>query len=91
MQWSDIQRAYPDEWLIIEALEAETTPDHQRHLNRIAVVERCPNSTAALQSYQRLHRAYPLRELYYVHTSRPTLDIRERRWVGIRSSSAIHA
>ena len=88
MQWSEIRNAYPDEWLIIEALEAETTPAHQRSLKRIAVIERCPDSTVALQCYRRLHQQYPFREFYFVHTSRETLDIREQAWVGIRSDYA---
>ena len=88
MQWSEIRQTYPNEWLIIEALEAETTPSHQRELKRIAVVERCADSTVALQSYRRLHQQYPSREFYYVHTSRKVLDIREQLWVGIRSDYA---
>lgn len=91
MQWSEIRQAYPNEWLIIEALEAETTPAHQRNLKRIAVVERCGDGSAALASYSRLHQQYPSREFYYVHTSRQELDIREQIWVGIRSNYAAHA
>jgi len=90
MQWSDVRQAYPDEWLIVEALAAETTPAHRRNLKRIAVVERCSDGDAALQSYRRLHQQYPLREFYYVHTSREELDIREQTWVGIRSDYAAH-
>ena len=90
MQWSDVRQAYPNEWLIIEALDAETTPDHQRKLKRIDVIERCPDGGAALQNYRRLHHQYPLREFYYVHTGREELDIREQTWVGIRSSYAAH-
>ena len=91
MQWSDVRQAYPNEWLIIEALEAETEAAHQRNLKRIAVIERCPDAGAAMQSYRRLHQQYPFREFYYVHTSREALDIRERAWVGIRSDYAAHA
>lgn len=91
MQWSEVRQVYPNEWLIIEALGAETTPTHQRRLKRIAVVERCADSTLALQSYRRLHQQYPFREFYFVHTSRETLDIREQVWVGIRSDYATGA
>lgn len=91
MQWADVRQAYPNEWLIIEALEAETSPTHQRNLKRIAVMERCPDASAALQSYRRLQKQYPFREFYFVHTSREVLDIREQAWVGIRSDYAAHA
>lgn len=90
MDWSEVRQAYPNEWLIIEALEARTTPAHQRTLQRIAVVERCIDGRMALQSYRRLHEQYPLREFYFVHTSREILDIREQVWVGIRSDYAAH-
>ncbi len=91
MQWVDIRQAYPNEWLIIEAIEAETAPTHQRNLKRIAVIERCPDADSALKSYRRLHQQYPFREFYFVHTSREALDIREQTWVGIRSDYAVHA
>jgi hypothetical protein len=84
MQWSDIRKAYPDQWLIIEALQAYTTPDNRRHLDKIAIVERCIDGSAAMQSYRRLHQQHPGREFYFVHTSREELDIRERQWLGIR-------
>jgi len=78
MVWSEVRKAYPDQWLVIEALEAHTEGS-QRLLDRIAVIETCPDGASAMQRYQRLHRNYPLREFYYVHTSRENLDIRERQ------------
>lgn len=50
MQWSDIRNAYPNEWLIIEALQAHTSSTYQRLLDKIAVVERCVDGTAAMQA-----------------------------------------
>lgn len=91
MQWSEIRQSHPNQWLIIEALEAETSGDNQRQLKRIAVIERCPDSPAALQSYRRLHQQYPLREFYFVHTDREQLDIREQSWVGVRRGHATFA
>jgi hypothetical protein len=89
MQWSEIRQAYPNEWLIIEAIQAHTTSTHQRQLDRIAIVERCMNGKSAMQSYRRLHQQYPAREFYFVHTSRDELDIREQQWLGIRGNHAI--
>ena len=89
MQWPEICKAYPDEWLIIEALQAHTTLDNQRQLDKIAVVERCADGNSAFQSYRRLHQQYPAREFYYVHTSREKLDIREQQWLGVRRSHAV--
>ena len=84
MQWPEIRNAYPDQWLVIEALEAHTTPDRQRILDRLAVVDRCPDGAVAFQAYRRLHQQYPQREFYSVHTSKEELEIEERRWLGIR-------
>lgn len=88
MIWPDIRRAYPDQWLIVEALEAYTTPDRRRRLARLAVVESCPDGSAAMKRYRQLHHQYPWREFYFVHTSREELDIYERQWLGIRLSHA---
>ncbi len=84
MLWSEIRRAYPSQWLVVEALEAHTTSDRRRHLDRLAVIETCPDGSAAMQSYRYLHQQYPQREFYFVHTSREKLDIREQTWLGIR-------
>ena len=89
MQWFEIRDAYPNEWLIIEALQAHTTTSHQRQLDKIAVVERCSDGGSAMQSYRHLHQQYPVREFYFVHTSREELDIREQQWLGIRRNDAV--
>ncbi len=84
MQWSDIRSAFPDQWVVSEALEAHTTPDRQRVVDRLTVIDQCPDGAAAFQAYRRLHQQYPQREFYFLHPSREALDIRESRWLGIR-------
>ncbi len=88
MRWTEVRASYPDQWLIVEALEAHTTADSRRHLDRLAILERCSDGKAAMDGYRRFHREYPQRELYFVHTSREELDIEERRWLGIRGVPA---
>jgi len=90
MIWSEVQKAYPNQWLIIEALDAHTE-DNRRLLDCIAVVETCADGASAMQGYQRLHREYPMREFYFVHTGRESLDIHERHWIGIRRGNAAYA
>jgi hypothetical protein len=90
MKWTDVRATYPDQWLVIEALQAHTE-GNQRILDHIAIVEVCPDSVTAMQNYRQLHQKHPLREFYFVHTSRTSLDIHERRWVGIRRSDAAYA
>jgi len=84
MIWSEVRQAYNNQWLIIEALEAHTTTDTQRHLDRVAVIDTCSSGGDAMEKYRRLHQQHPMREFYFVNTGRETLDIRERRWLGIR-------
>lgn len=88
MNWAEVRMAYPDQWLIIEALEAYTAKGGRRQLEKIAVIERCMDGAAAFDRYRQLHQQYPQREFYYVHTSRDSLDICEIQWLGIRRSHA---
>ncbi len=88
MLWTDIRKAYPNKWLVIEAIKAHTT-NNQRKLEKIAVIEVCQDGNTAMNRYRKLHTQMPGRELYFVHTSRTDLDIRERQWVGIRRGNAI--
>lgn len=89
MLWSEIRKGYPDQWLVIEAVEAHTSPNNQRELDRIAVTEICIDGNTAMKRYRHLHTQYPEREFYFVNTRREELDIRERQWVGIRRNHAI--
>ena len=85
MIWSEIRKAYPSQWLIVEALDARTTPDKRRELDRLAVIETCSDGSEAMKRYRELHRQYPFREFYYVHTDREKLEIYERQWLGVRT------
>lgn len=91
MIWPDIRKHYPSQWLVVEALEAHTTPDKRRRLDQLAVIESCLDGFAAMQRYRRLHKEYPAREFYFVHTDREELDIHERRWLGIRGNYETNA
>lgn len=89
MKWSEIRQHYPNQWLVIEAFEAETGSKQQRHIKRMGVVEQCEDGASALARYREWHNQYPQREFYFVHTSREKLNIKERTWIGIRSSHAV--
>ncbi len=83
MKWSEIRQHYPDKWLLIEAIEARSEAG-QRILDDIAVLDTYPDSVTAMKRYTGLHHEAPMRELYVCHTEREELEIRERRWLGIR-------
>lgn len=86
MQWSEIRRHYPNQWLLMEALKAHSEGDH-RILEQLAIIAAFSDSQSALRDYAKLHREAPARELYVFHTSREKLDVLERRWLGIRASA----
>ncbi|GAB4398790.1 MAG: hypothetical protein OHK0052_21990 [Anaerolineales bacterium] len=88
MLWSEICQKYPNQWLVIEAIQAHTLPDTQRQFDDIAVIQVCNSGNEAMQQYRQLHLKHPAREFYFVHTSRTKLDVRERQWVGIRRQNA---
>jgi hypothetical protein len=90
MRWSDVRTAYPDQWLVIEALEAHSIENH-RVFDRIAVIEVCADGPATMKRYADLHREHPQRELCFAHTSKLELDIEERQWIGIRGIRAAGA
>jgi len=83
MIWKEVRTHYPDQWLLIEAVHAHSEASH-RILDEIAVINAFTNSQEAMRSYAQLHHQSPEHELYVVHTARKTLDITERRWLGIR-------
>lgn len=87
MTWDEVRYRFPNEWLVVEAIEAESENSH-RFIHRMAVVEVCSDSPSVMASYRRLHLQFPEREFYFLHTSREHLDIRERFWTGVRPNYA---
>jgi len=87
MQWSEIRAAHPDQWLVIEALEAHSEND-QRIFDRVQLVEVCSDGRAAMKRYAELRREYPHREYGFVHPSKVELEFEERLWFGVRGLSA---
>jgi hypothetical protein len=83
MQWQTIRHHYPNQWLLVEALTAHSALG-KRILDQLAVVDTFADSATAMKHYAQLHHDAPERELYVFHTSRTTLDIVERQWLGIR-------
>jgi len=85
MKWHEIRTHYPQQWLLLEAIKAHSEAN-KRILEQLAIVGTFSDSSTALKSYQQLHHEAPERELYVFHTSRETLDVTERRWLGIRGA-----
>jgi hypothetical protein len=83
MRWADVRAAHPEQWLVIEALDAHSV-QARRILERIAVVDVCPDGPATMKRYRELRRQHPYREFCFVHTSNVELVIEERPWLGVR-------
>jgi len=84
MQWSEIRKSYPNQWLVIEAMKSHITSDNCRKPDDIAVIQTCSDGASAMKTYRRFHQQFPLREFYFIHTGHEELNIRERQWIGIR-------
>ncbi len=87
MRWSEVCAAHPDQWVVIEALDAHSENDH-RVVDRMAVIEVCTDGRATMKRYGELRRQHPDREFCFAHTSMIDLKIEERLWLGIRGLRA---
>jgi len=83
MNWKSIQKHYPSQWVLAEAVEARSEGG-KRILSQLAVLDTYPDSLSAMRSYKMFHKKCPGREFYVLHTDRRELSVEERRWVGIR-------
>ena len=84
MKWENVRQAFPEQWVLIEAVQAYTNEKSERILEEVTPLKIFSNSPAAMKSYQELHRKDPTRELYVLHTNRKEPNIIEKRWVGVR-------
>lgn len=84
MKWEDVCQAFPDQWVLIEAVQAHTNEESERILDEIAPLKKFSSSPEAMKAYQEIHREDPRRELYVLHTSRKAPNIIEKKWVGVR-------
>jgi len=84
MKWEDVRQAFPEQWILIEAIQAHTNKKSERILEEIVPLERFSSSPDAMRVYQEIHRDEPNRELYVLHTSRKRPNIIEKKCVGVR-------
>jgi hypothetical protein len=55
MRWSEVRAAHPNQWLVIEALDARSTND-RRVVDRIAVLDVWPGGRATMKRHGELRR-----------------------------------
>lgn len=83
MKWEDVRQAFPEQWVLIEAVQAYTNEDSERILEDVTPLDKYSNSPDAMKAYQELHSENPTRELYVLHTKRKDPNIIEKKWVGV--------
>lgn len=84
MKWEDVRQAFPNQWVLIEAIQAYTNDESERVLEEISLLKKFPTSKEAMDAYQKIHQEHPRKELYVLHTSRKEPNIIEKKWVGVR-------
>ena len=82
MRWQEVQKRYPNEWVVLEATKAYSQ-EGQRYIEEVVVLDRFNNSPDAMRRYYELHREQPHKEYCFFHTSRPAL-VAQERYAGIR-------
>lgn len=83
MQWDEIRCHFQHQWLVVEVMKAHSE-NGKRILEDMSIVNTYPDGSAAMKGYSQLHREFPQREFYFVHTDRKTIEIEERFSLGIR-------
>lgn len=84
MKWEDVCQAFPEQWVLIEAVQAYTNEQSERILEEVTPLKKFTTSPEAMRAYQEIHREDPTRELYVLHTNRKNPNIIEKKWVGVR-------
>ncbi|GGH86346.1 hypothetical protein JOD43_003519 [Pullulanibacillus pueri] len=82
MKWQEVREQFPNEWIVCEALKSRSE-DGYCIIDEVSIIDRFPDSADAMKHYYRLHREDPFRVYGFFHTSRETLQLREK-WTGIR-------
>lgn len=77
MKWSEVRDRYPNQWILFEALEAESKDGH-RIIKDIAVINCYDNGQKALKEYADKHKKDKSREMYVYHTKHRELEVKER-------------
>lgn len=82
MRWKEVQERFPNEWVVLEVLKAQSINGY-RYIEDVIIVDRFEGSLEAMERYEELRKEQPNREYCFFHTSREELVARER-YVGVR-------
>jgi hypothetical protein len=85
MKWSEVREHYPDQIVLVEALET-FSENRVRTVEDMAILSDFRDDMAAWQEYKKLHKENPEKELYIFHTSKEKAQVIEQFFVGIRGN-----
>lgn len=84
MNWENVRKIYPEQWVLIEAINARTE-GNKRIVENMAVIDSfADDGDRAFQKYIELHKVHREREYYIYHTSNQILSIGIKKWLGVR-------
>ena len=82
--WEDVKKNYPEQWVLIEAVNARTEND-KRIVEEMGVIDSFDNDgDKAFEKYTELHKLHKEREYYIYHTTNDELKIGIKKWLGVR-------
>lgn len=82
MTWKDVKKVYPDQWVLLEALEAHSEGE-KRIVEHMEVIGSFDDGNKAFEKYIEMHKAHKEREYYIYHTSNEKLNIGFKKRVGV--------
>lgn len=82
MNWPIIREKYPDRWVLVEAIKANSK-NRKRHIDEMAVLFDYSETKDAWNAYKKHHLAEPDREFYIFHTSNESLEVLEQPFTGV--------
>lgn len=84
MIWEEVRKTYPEQWVLIEAINAKTEGS-KRIVEEMDVIGSFANDgDRAFEKYIELHKIHKDREYYIYHTINGVLDIGVKKWLGVR-------
>ena len=76
MKWNQIREAFPNRWVVVEAVDASTSKEGKRKIGDLLLVEAYGDDwETAWEGYKQSKRGNRQGEYYALHTDRVELDI----------------
>ena len=84
MTWESVRKTFPEQWVLIEAINAKTEGDKRIVEDMDVIGSFADDGDGAFQKYIELHKVHKEREYYIYHTSNNVLNIGVKKCLGVR-------